>query len=217
MNARVAFFDLDKTLVRANTGILYARWRFARGETPLSEMVRVMSWSLQYTMGVVDAAAVSTYAAKTLGGRDEAAFAEECEGWYAAMVRPLIADAARAEVKKRKSEGLRTVILTGSTPYGARPLARELGMDDVIASTLAVREGKLTGEIEEPLCFGEGKVTRAERWAREHGASLAESIFYTDSISDLPMLLRVKEPRVVNADPRLRLEARRRGWPTERW
>ena len=215
--SRVAFFDLDKTLVRANTGILYARWRFARGETPLREMIRVMGWSLQYTMGYIDAGAVSAYAAKTIGGRDEAEFASECEGWYVQMVRPLIAERARAEVARRKAEGLRTVILTGSTPYAARPLARELGMDAVIASTLCVKDGRLTGEVEQPLCFGEGKVSRAMRWAEENGAALQESVFYTDSISDLPMLLRVKEPIVVNPDPRLSIEARRRRWPVERW
>ena len=27
---RAAFFDMDKTLVRVNTGRLYVRWRFAR-------------------------------------------------------------------------------------------------------------------------------------------------------------------------------------------
>lgn len=215
--SRVAFFDLDKTLVRANTGILYARWRYARGETPLREMVRVLGWSLQYTLGVIDAAAVSTYAARTIAGRREADFIAECDGWYEQMVRPLIAEGARAEVERQRRAGLRTVILTGSTPYAARPLMRELGMDDVIASTLEVKEGTLTGEVEAPLCFGAGKVARAERWAEEHGACLEDSVFYTDSISDLPMLLRVKDPRVVNPDPRLRLEARRRGWPTEWW
>lgn len=214
---RVAFFDLDKTLVRANTGILYARWRYARGETPLREMVRVLGWSLQYTMGVIDAGAVSTYAARTIAGRSEAGFIAECDEWYGKMVRPLIAEGARVEVERRRREGLRTVILTGSTPYAARPLMRELGMDDVIASTLVVKDGTLTGEIEAPLCFGEGKVARATAWAEKHGASLADSLFYTDSISDLPMLLKVKDPRVVNPDPRLRVEARRRGWPIEWW
>ncbi len=213
----VAFFDLDKTLVRANTGILYARWRYARGETPLREMVRVLGWSLQYTFGVIDASAVSTYAARTIGGRRESDFVAECDAWYDEMVRPLIAEAARVEVERRRQAGQRTVILTGSTPYAARPLMRELGMDDVIASTLVVRDGVLTGEVEEPLCFGEGKVIRAERWAAAHGARLEDAVFYTDSISDLPMLLRVREPRVVNPDPRLAIEARRRGWRTERW
>ena len=213
----VAFFDLDKTLVRANTGVLYARWRHARGQTPLRELARVLGWSLQYTFGIIDAGAVSAHAARTVAGRRELDFVAECDAWYAEMVRPRIAEAARAEVTRRRGAGHRTVILTGSTPYAARPLMRELGMDDVIASTLVVRDGVLTGEVEPPLCFGAGKVIRAERWAAANGARIEDAVFYTDSISDLPMLLRVREPRVVNPDPRLALEARRRGWRTERW
>jgi phosphoserine phosphatase len=46
---------------------------------------------------------------------------------------------------------------------------------------------------------------------------LSESSFYTDSISDLPMLMRVGTPVVVNPDPRLARTARKRGWPVERW
>ena len=42
---RGAFFDMDKTLVRANTGVLYARWRFRRGESGVRDMARVMWWS----------------------------------------------------------------------------------------------------------------------------------------------------------------------------
>jgi len=213
----IAFFDLDKTLVRANTGILYARWRHARGETPLREMVRVLGWSLQYTFGVIDAAAVSTYAARTIGGRRERDFIAECDAWYAEMVRPLIAEAARVEVERRRRAGQRTVILTGSTPYAARPLMRELGMDDVIASTLVVRDGVLTGEVEDPLCFGAGKVIRAERWAAACGARLEDAVFYTDSFSDLPGLEAVGEPVVVAPDPRLKREARKRGWRVEVW
>jgi ribosome-binding factor A len=46
---------------------------------------------------------------------------------------------------------------------------------------------------------------------------LDEAIFYTDSYTDLPLLLAVAEPVVVNPDPRLRREARLRGWPVLRW
>src|SRR5207245_6089160 len=53
----------------------------------------------------------------------------------------------------------------------------------------------------------------AERFAAAEGIELAQSYFYTDSITDLPVLERVGEPRVVNPDPRLRRLAVRRGWP----
>ena len=42
-------------------------------------------------------------------------------------------------------------------------------------------------------------------------------VLLRDSLSDLPMLERVGEPRVVASDPRLRREARRRGWPILQW
>lgn len=212
-----AFFDMDKTLVRANTGVLYARWRFRRGESGLRDMARVMWWSAQYAAGVVDAGAVSSYAASTLRGIDEAAFEAQCQIWFDEMVRPIIADPAREVIERHRAEGDVLAILTGSTQYAASALGDTLGIPHRIASTLEVRGGAFTGAVEDPLCFGQGKVTRAERFAAEHGIDLDASTFYTDSISDLPMLERVGRPVVVNPDPRLAVRARRKGWPVLHW
>ncbi|MFO0710683.1 MAG: HAD family hydrolase [Sandaracinus sp.] len=216
MPMRAALFDMDKTLVRANTGIRYARWRVRRGEMPTSELARVLGWSLQYTFGLVDAEAVSRYAARTLTGVDESSFAEECRGWFREDVLPLVADEARREVERMR-EGHVLAILSGSSPYAAGPLADELGIPHVLCTRLVVEGGRFTGEVVSPLAFGHGKVTLAEAWAREHGVDLAQSVFYSDSISDLPMLERVGRARVINPDPRLRWTARRRRWPIEHW
>ncbi|MGD8627079.1 MAG: haloacid dehalogenase-like hydrolase, partial [Anaerolineae bacterium] len=78
-------------------------------------------------------------------------------------------------------------------------------------------DGRLTGEIEPPPCYGQGKVVWAERFAREHAVDLSASYFYTDSISDLPLLERVGQPVAVNPDPRLRRLARARGWQITRF
>jgi phosphoserine phosphatase len=77
--------------------------------------------------------------------------------------------------------------------------------------------GRFTGLPLPPLCYGEGKVERAERLAREIGFRLEEATFYSDSISDLPLLERVAVPVCVNPDPRLRRAASRRRWRIERW
>lgn len=217
MSRRAAFFDMDKTLVRANTGVLYARWRFRRGESGVRDMARVMWWSAQYAAGVVDAGAVSSYAASTLRGIDEAAFADQCRLWFDEMVRPIVAPGARPVIEQHRTEGDVLVILTGSTSYAAGLLGDTLGIPHRIASTLEVRGGAFTGAVEDPLCFGVGKVHRAERFAAEHDIDLRASTFYTDSISDLPMLERVGRPVAVNPDPRLAVLARRRGWPALRW
>ena len=51
----------------------------------------------------------------------------------------------------------------------------------------------------------------------EHDVDLDASHFYSDSISDLPMLERVGHAHVVNPDPRLRREAAARSWPISTW
>ena len=82
---------------------------------------------------------------------------------------------------------------------------------------LESRDGRLTGKVVPPVCFGPGKIVWAERFAAEYGVDLSSSYFYTDSISDLPLLERVRYPVAVNPDPRLRRLARKRGWPVERF
>ena len=77
--------------------------------------------------------------------------------------------------------------------------------------------GLFTGRVRKPLPYGTGKVTLAERLGQQVGFTLDDATFYTDSITDLPLLERVREPVVVNPDARLRRIAKQRGWPIETW
>lgn len=209
-------FDMDRTLVSVNTGNLYIKWRFERREASLRDVVKFVRWMTQYTLGIIDPEDVTSRALRLLEGLEEHSFERECRHWYETTVRPHVGERARREVERRKSEGALVAILSATTPYAARPLAEDLGIGHVLCTRLVVREGRFTGEYER-LCYGAGKVEMAEDWAREHGVDLGRSSFYSDSVSDLPMLERVGEPRIVNPDPRLRWHAWRRGWPIERW
>jgi len=118
-----------------------------------------------------------------------------------------------ATVAAHRRAGHLLVILTSATRYLAEPVAADLGIEHLLVTQLLVRDGRFTGEAVRPLCYGEGKTYWAERFAAAQGVDLGRSYFYTDSITDLPVLERVGEPRIVNPDPRLRRVAGRRGWP----
>lgn len=213
---RAAFFDMDRTLVRRNTGSLYMLWRYQRGEVGLRDMARVGSWLLRYTFGVLDAEALARNGIQDVAGLDEEHFESELALFYTERVRPHISAAGRREVSARSGEGFVPVVLSAGTRYAVEPLARELSIDHVLCTQLEAKEGKLTGRCEQ-LCYGRHKVHIAEKWAAAHNIDLDQSVFYTDSISDLPMLHRVGEARVINPDPRLRIVALRQGWPIEQW
>lgn len=214
---RAAFFDLDRTLVRVNTGTRYVGWRFSAGQMGLREVLRTGVWTLQYTLGVLDADRVGRQVAATLTGRDEASFRDEVAAWARREVLPEITDAARAEVDARRGAGDVVALLTSGSPYVADVVAESVGVEHVLSSRFEIEDGRFTGRVSGPLCYGVGKVTAAEAWATARGVALEDCLFYTDSVSDLPMLERVGGPRVVNPDPRLRRVARRRGWRVLSW
>ena len=216
--ARAALFDLDRTLVRKETATLYVKWQRDVGKATTRDLLRTMYWVAQYTLGILDAPAVAKRAVATLEGKPEQEMIDECEAWFSSHVLPHVAEEGKRAVERHRKMGDLVAIVTGATPYVARPLARTLGIDHVVASELEVDEsGRFTGKAIEPLCYGEGKVTRAERLAAEHGFVVQEAVFYTDSLTDLPLLERVGERVIVNPDPRLRRLAKVRRWPVERW
>ena len=93
------------------------------------------------------------------------------------------------------------------------PLASHLGIDHTMHTHMEVVDGTFTGRVVQPVCFGEGKIYWLQQLIESQGLDLAKSWFYTDSITDLPLLDLVGHPVVVNPDPLLHREARRRCWP----
>ena len=73
-------------------------------------------------------------------------------------------------------------------------------------------DGRLTGRIDGPFIYGEGKVEAMRGFADGHDIDLASSWAYSDSASDLPMLRAVGNPVAVNPDAELRAVAEREGW-----
>lgn len=209
---------MDRTLLRCETASLYVRYQRELGEATWKDMARAMFWVGQYTLGVLDAPKVAEKALQQLRGVPEILLAARCDDWFRRYVERHIADGGRRAVERHRAAGDLCAIVTGASLYASRPLAQILRIEHLVASALEVdAQGRFTGRPEQPLCFGVGKVERAERLSREHGFRLEDATFYTDSISDLPLLERVREPVAVNPDPRLRRTAERRGWRIERW
>jgi HAD superfamily hydrolase (TIGR01490 family) len=121
-------------------------------------------------------------------------------------------------VEEHRARGDVVAIVTGATPYMTRPLARHLGIDHIVTSELELDpDGRFTGRLVEPLCYGDGKLARARELAARLAFRLEDATFYSDSFTDLPLLEAVRTPVIVNPDPRLGRVARRRGWRVERW
>jgi len=210
--AVAALFDIDGTLLARNSAPLYMSHLRRTGQARRRDVARTLYYLFWYKLGLLDVRSALEVSMAFVRGRDEAALAADCLTWYREAVRPYVFPSMAALVEAHRRAGHLTVILTSATRYLAEPLGADLEIDHFLVTELVVREGRFTGEVVEPVCYGRGKVYWAERFAAEHDVDLGQSYFYTDSITDLPVLDRVGHPRVVHPDPRLRRIAQRRGW-----
>jgi HAD superfamily hydrolase (TIGR01490 family) len=212
-----AFFDLDGTLLGVNSGALWIERERRLGRISWRQVVEATVMLLAYRLSVVDMDAAMRKALAVYQGEREENLNEWTRHWYQHEIAAHVQPGARRALAEHRRQGHLLVLLTSSSPYLSAMVQEDLQLDDGLSTIYEVRQGLLTGAPTLPLCYGAGKISHAEKFARSHGVALDQSYFYTDSFTDLPMLLRVGRPRVVNPDLRLKLYARWRGWPVEDW
>lgn len=87
-----------------------------------------------------------------------------------------------------KALGYRTAILSGGFTWFGDWLQKLLGIDYVYANTLEIVDGKVTGEVAEPIVNGERKAELLREIAAREGINLEQVIAVGDGANDLPML-----------------------------
>lgn len=123
----------------------------------------------------------------------------------------LLAEVVR-EMEQCRSRGLRLVLLTGTPDFLARPIARQLRMDDLIATRCAERGGQFTAAPPLLHPLGREKLALAQGWCDRQGVSLAQCAACGDSWQDRFLLGAVGDPVVVDPSQRLARYASERHW-----
>jgi putative phosphoserine phosphatase/1-acylglycerol-3-phosphate O-acyltransferase len=211
----IAYFDMDRTVLRDSSGMLYMRYLWRRGETDWRSMLLSSWYAAQYKLGLLNFPLVLAKLAASVADSSEEATRELCQRFFDEMMVNYVAPRAVQRINEHRNQGHRVTLISASTPYVVGPLASHLGIEEYLCTRLEIVDGHFTGKIIEPGCYGPGKVHWAREYAQRHNADLTQAYFYTDSCSDRPLLELVGHPVAVNPDPRLKSLAAQRNWPVE--
>ncbi len=207
------FFDVDRTIISENSGTLYLRALYDRGEIDWLTLVRSLGPYLQYKLNLLDIERWTETTMQQFKGRSERSRSREANRWFRDYVLPKIYPEAEELAHKHAEQGHIVALVSGASKFVLRPLAAHLNIKHIMPTHLEVKDGRFTGRVVQPICFGEGKIYWVQQLIEPLGIDLAKSYFYSDSITDLPLLEVVGHPEIVNPDPLLYREARRRHWP----
>jgi HAD superfamily hydrolase (TIGR01490 family) len=126
---------------------------------------------------------------------------------------PLVYPDLAQLIEAHRADGMLTFVATAAPAELAEIVAQGLGMTGGLGTTAEVDEGeRYSGRLVGSILQGPAKAGAVEAHAAATGIDLSDSVAYSDSINDLPLLELVGRAVVVNPDRQLRRVAAQRGW-----
>lgn len=209
----LAIFDLDNTLLSGDSDYEWGRFLVQQGIVDGAEFEQKnQQFYDDYKAGRLDIFGFLRFALKPLADNNRAQLDEWHKEYMQEYVLPLISDGARALVESHRDKGDTLLIITATNSFVTTPIAKEFGIENLLATEPEVVNGQFTGNVAGTPCFKQGKVERLNKWLDQQNITLEESTFYSDSHNDLPLLGLVDHPVAVNPDEVLRNEAEQRDW-----
>src|SRR5437867_7299947 len=215
--AVAAFFDLDGTLIAGFSAVAFLRDRLASGRMRARDLADAVVSTARFQLGRLGFSGLIAATAAWLRDVPEHELEELGDRIFARALASAIYPESRALVQAHRRCGHTLAVVSSATRYQIEPIARELGIPNVLCTRLEVQNGRLTGRHLWPTVYGGGKAMAARTLARERRIDLGQSFFYTDSHEDLPLLEIVGRPRPTNPNRRLAAIAALRGWPARRF
>ncbi len=211
---RLALFDLDNTLLAGDSDFEWAQFLIEK-EVLDREVyeARNRHFYEAYKAGTLDIHEFLDFQLKPLARHPR----KQLDQWHAEFMQkrilPIITQKTRDLIDSHRDDA--RVVITATNRFVTAPIARELGIENLIATEPEEVGGEFTGRVKGVPAFREGKVERLKSWISEHGIeweTVTESWFYSDSLNDLPLLSIVSHPVAVDPDETLKEHALGHDW-----
>ena len=205
----LVFFDMDDTLLAGDAEAAWAKYMAENGimkDEDFKEKIR--KFDEDYRRGELDFSVYTEFLLAPIKGMT----VEEVED----IVKPFCVTIVE-EFKDTTSKGLlekhsldECLITSGTLTFIVKEVASLLGIETFFGTDPEVKEGCYTGKVSGKPNFGQEKVRKLENWLGNR--SLIETVAYSDSINDLPLLNFSSKAVVLNPDSKLREVAVSLGW-----
>ncbi|KAF0865372.1 HAD family phosphatase [Pseudomonas sp. LD120] len=214
----LAIFDLDETLIHGDCATLWSEQMGRLGWVDSESFMRRNHELMDaYSHGKLAMEEFMDFSLEPMTGRTPQEVTHLVEPWVEEVIEPIIFSDACKAIAAHRQAGDRILVISASGTHLVKPIAARLGIDEVLGIELEVQHGVYSGRTVGTLTYREGKITRLLEWLDAEEENLEGATFYSDSRNDLPLLLRVDHPQVVNPDPVLREHAEKAGWLIHHW
>ena len=210
-----AFFDVDNTLIKGASILLFARGLVRRRFFGVGEVLGFIWKQLKFRMSGENQGDIDQGREQALAlvkGHKVADLTEMAEEIWAASISERIFPGTKELADMHLEAGHQVWLVTAAPVQLAQIIARELGFTGALGTVAEVQDGVFTGRMLGDMLHGPGKKHAVVALAAYEDLDLTRCTAYSDSINDVPMLSMVGTAVAVNPDTRLRRTAQRNSW-----
>jgi HAD superfamily hydrolase (TIGR01490 family) len=209
----LAIFDLDNTLIAGDSDHSWGQFLVSEGKID-GELYSEKNdqFYADYETGCLDINEYLTFALHPLTTIAKEELWQLRDKFMQEKIAPIILEKGISLIKQHRSAGSRLLVITSTNRFIAEPICLTLGIEELLATEPEMANGVFTGSVVGIPTYQRGKVERYRQWLSQNHECNVGSYFYSDSINDLPMLLEVDFPVVVDPDEKLHCEAVKRNW-----
>ena len=210
----LAIFDLDNTLLGGDSDYLWGKFLVEKSlvDPVLYERENQRFYD-EYKAGTLDIYDFLEFSLAPLSKHSLETLSELHHEFMQSKINSIWLKKAEVLINKHRKNNDFLLIITATNHFVTAPIAKKLGVDDIIATIPEQKNNRYTGKVSGTPCFQNGKVKRLSEWLQKNNYSLEGSHFYSDSINDLPLLLKVTHPIAVDPDEQLKKYADEHDWP----
>lgn len=213
---RLAVFDLDHTLLDGDSDVLWCAFLMDEGRLDRADFApRNAEMERGYRAGTVSVQAFCDFYVGTLAGLTPQQLEPLRQRFWTERVQPHLHVGTAALLERHRERGDLMVLSTATNRCITELTATGLGFEHLIATECELdAAGRYNGRTQGRPNMREGKVERLCAWLADRGLGLdgVDASFYSDSMNDLPLLERVRDPVVTHGEERLLAIAAERGW-----
>ncbi len=212
MSPQAYLFDMDHTLINNDCDVSWKEFLLKKGIAQDNAMEMADFFFEQYKQNSLDINSFLNFQLAEFADRTEEEMADLSQEHFETMVKDKIYSAGRKRVADALNTGAPVALLTATNKTLAKPLADELGIPEILACEVKIKDGKFLPELGTLYSHGKGKIVYAEEFLARFNLTLEECAYFGDSTSDIPVLEKAGFPYVVNPSLSLRNKAVEKGW-----
>lgn len=197
-------FDLDDTLL---CGDCERYWSdFMVKKNLLEEdnhIAKINQFDEDYRKGILNFDFYSSYIQEPLKGKTLDEVKSFLKEFIPNVINELTDDLTKRLILESKSAD-KVLIASGSHDFLVKGFADYFEIESSIGTPVEIKNNIFTGNLSGKPTFKQGKVDAVKVWCLENNLKISDSIFYSDSINDLPMFEVCGQPIAVNPDKLLK-------------